>query len=81
MTVTAPPTRAAYRDLNVLRWIAGLFLSLLGDQVFFIALAWTATQVASPAVAGLVVAAGAVPRAVLMLGGGALADRAGPRRA
>lgn len=80
MTATAPPTRAAYRDLNVLRWTAGLFLSLLGDQVFFIALAWTATQVASPSMAGLIVAAGAVPRAALMLVGGALADRAGPRR-
>ncbi|WP_299036077.1 MFS transporter [uncultured Pseudokineococcus sp.] len=80
MTTTAPPTRAAYRDLNVLRWTTGLFLSLLGDQVFFIALAWTATQVATPSVAGLVVAAGAVPRAALMLFGGALADRAGPRR-
>lgn len=79
MTATASPARAAYRDLNVLRWTGGLFLSLLGDQVFFIALAWTATQVASPSVAGLIVAAGAIPRAVLMLVGGALADRAGPR--
>ncbi|MEJ5946137.1 MFS transporter [Pseudokineococcus basanitobsidens] len=79
VTATAPPTRAAYRDLNVLRWVTGLFLSLLGDSVFFVALAWTATQVASPSVAGLVVAAGAVPRAALMLFGGALADRVGPR--
>ena len=38
MTTTAAPARAAYRDLNVLRWTAGLVLSLLGDQVFFIAL-------------------------------------------
>jgi MFS family permease len=71
----------AYRDLNVLRWCAGLFFSLLGDSIFFVALAWTATQVATPSVAGLVVAAGAVPRALLMLFGGALADRAGPRKA
>ena len=84
MTATTPrPERAAvaYRDPNVLRWCAGLFFSLLGDSIFFVALAWTATQVATPSVAGLVVAAGAVPRALLMLFGGALADRAGPRRA
>jgi len=80
MTATAPGPTRAYRDLNVLRWTGGLFLSLLGDQVFFIALAWTATQVATASVAGLVVAAGAVPRAALMLLGGALADRGGPRR-
>jgi len=83
MTTTPPrpPTVVAYRDLNVLRWCAGLFFSLLGDSIFFVALAWTATQVASPSVAGLVVAAGAMPRALLMLFGGALADRAGPRKA
>jgi len=40
----------------------------------------TTAQVAPPSVAGLVVAAGAVPRAALMLLGGAVADRAGPRR-
>ena len=80
MTAMAPRPVRAYRDVDVLRWTGGLFLSLLGDQVFFIALAWTATQVAPPSVAGLVVAAGAVPRAALMLLGGAVADRAGPRR-
>jgi MFS family permease len=72
--------RPVYADRNVLRWLAGLWLSLLGDEIFFIALAWTATQVAPPALTGLIVAAGAVPRAVLMLFGGALADRVGPKK-
>lgn len=80
MTTTTPRPTKAYRDLNVLRWMVGLFLSLLGDQVFFITLAWTATQVAPPSIAGIIVAAGAVPRAVFMLFGGAIADRAGPRK-
>ncbi|MET8505493.1 MFS transporter [Streptomyces sp. NPDC004787] len=44
------------------------------------ALGWAANRVAGPADVGLIVAAGAVPRAVLMLGGGVIADRFGPRR-
>ncbi|MYW63225.1 MFS transporter [Streptomyces sp. SID8379] len=43
-------------------------------------LTWVAVDVSGPAQAGFVLAAGAVPRAVLMLGGGVLADRFGPRR-
>src|SRR5262249_32566117 len=54
--------------------------SLLGDNVYFLALSWTATEVGGPAQAGLVLAAGSLPRVVLMLGGGVVADRFGPRR-
>lgn len=46
-----------------------------GDAIWMVALAWTAVQVTSPALAGLVVAAGAVPRALALLFGGVLADR------
>ncbi len=74
------PVRPAHRDGNVLRWVAAYTLSMLGDTVFFLALSWAAVQTASPAQAGFVTAVGAVPRAVLMLGGGVLADRYGPRR-
>jgi MFS family permease len=45
-----------------------------------VALSWTAVHVASPTVAGLVVGAGTVPRAVLLLAGGVLADRYDARR-
>lgn len=51
-----------------------------GDAIWSIALAWTAVQVTTPALAGLVVAAGAVPRAVALLFGGVLADRLDARR-
>jgi MFS family permease len=69
----------AYRDGNVLRWLAGFSLSLLGDQIFFIGLAWAAAQVAAPAQVGLILAAGSIPRAVLLPFGGAIADRFGPK--
>jgi MFS family permease len=68
------------RDHRVHAWIAVRALSDAGDALWTIALAWTAVQIATPAVAGLVVAAGTVPRAVVLLFGGILADRADARR-
>jgi MFS family permease len=75
--LTAP---AAHRDGNVLRWLAAYTASLVGDGVYFVALGWSAQRAAGPAVVGLVMAAGALPRALLMLGGGVVADRFDPRR-
>ncbi|MGY0020305.1 MFS transporter [Streptomyces sp. YJ-C3] len=71
---------AAHRDANVLRWLGAYTTSVTGDVVYFTALTWAAAEAAGPARAGFVLAAGAVPRAVLMLFGGVLADRLGPRR-
>ncbi|MFD9307187.1 MFS transporter [Streptomyces sp. NPDC060048] len=69
-----------WRDANVLRWLAAYGSSLIGDGVYFLALGWTAAQSVGPPEVGLVMAVGAVPRALLMLGGGVVADRFGPRR-
>ncbi|MFE4264972.1 MFS transporter [Streptomyces sp. NPDC056883] len=68
-----------WRDGNVLRWLAAYGASLVGDGVYFLALGWAAAQTAGPAEVGLVMAVGAIPRALLMLGGGVVADRFGPR--
>ncbi|QRV58994.1 MFS transporter [Streptomyces californicus] len=76
----AAPGMPAYRDLNVLRWLAAYTASVMGDVVYFLVLSWSATRATGPSQAGLVIAAGALPRAVLMLGGGVLADRFGPHR-
>ncbi|WP_405993930.1 MFS transporter [Streptomyces sp. NBC_00986] len=76
-TVTHGP---AHRDPNVLRWLAAYTSSMVGDSVYYIALSWAAVQQGSPAQAGAVMAVSAVPRALLMLGGGVVADRFGPRR-
>ena len=72
-----PPFR---RDRRVHAWIAVKAASDAGDALWTIALAWTAVQIATPAVAGLVVAAGTVPRAVVLLFGGVIADRSDARR-
>ncbi|MFI7870807.1 MFS transporter [Streptomyces salinarius] len=74
------PERPAHRDPNVLRWVGAYTASMVGDMVFFLALSWAAVQNGTPAQAGLVTAVSAVPRALLMLGGGVVADRLGPRR-
>ncbi|MGP4042756.1 MFS transporter [Streptomyces sp. 2A115] len=72
--------RPAHRDPNVLRWLGAYASSAIGDNVYYIALSWAAVQAGTPSQAGLVMAASAVPRALLMLGGGVVADRFGPRR-
>ena len=73
----APPFR---RDRLVHRWLVVRAVSEAGDQVWLVALAWTAVHVASPSAAGLVVAAGTLPRALVLLLGGVLADRYDVRR-
>ncbi|MGW1773394.1 MFS transporter [Streptomyces sp. NPDC002104] len=78
--VAAASARPGYRDANVLRWLFAYTASVTGDVVYFLALTWAAVRVGGPSQVGLVVAAGALPRAVLMLGGGVVADRFGPRR-
>ncbi|MFJ5139291.1 MFS transporter [Streptomyces sp. NPDC088707] len=86
MTATVPAPapaaveRPAHRDPQVLRWLGAYTASTLGDSVYHLALSWAAVRGGTPAEAGLVMAVSAVPRALLMLGGGVVADRFGPRR-
>ncbi|MEU4995323.1 MFS transporter [Streptomyces sp. NPDC021622] len=78
---TAPAgERPAHRDGNVLRWLGAYSASAVGDNIYYLALSWAAVQSGSPSQAGLVMTVSAVPRALLMLGGGVIADRFGPRR-
>ncbi|HEY3560033.1 MAG TPA: MFS transporter [Kribbella sp.] len=60
-------------------WLAGSTLSALGDTALFFALGWAATGI-GPRVAALVLTGFTLPRAVLLLLGGVLGDRIGPRR-
>ena len=66
------------RDYRYL-WL-GQSVSHLGDQFHLIALPWLVLAVTGdPLQLGLVLAAAGVPRALLMLVGGAIADRVSPR--
>jgi len=64
-----------------LRWWIGASISLLGDQFYLVALPWVVLQLTGSGVAmGMVAMAAGIPRAVLMLLGGAVTDRSSPRR-
>jgi MFS family permease len=59
----------------------GSAVSLVGDQFYLVALPWVVLQITGSAVAmGTILMTAAIPRAVLMLMGGALTDRVSPRR-
>ena len=68
------------RDSRFFGYLAGAALADVGDQAWIVILAYAAAQSGDPLTATLTVAAGTVPRAVLDLVGGAVADRLPTRR-
>ena len=75
-TVAHPLRNPRYR-----LWLIGGTISLLGDQFYLVALPWLVLQETGSAVAiGAIMMAGAIPRALLMLMGGAVSDRISARK-
>ncbi|GIJ63368.1 MFS transporter [Virgisporangium aurantiacum] len=69
------------REPRFRRFIVGHGISLLGDQFYFTALLWVSLRATGSATtAGFVLTTATLPRALLMLAGGVLVDRAGSRR-
>ena len=69
------------RNANYRLWLIGGTISLLGDQFYLVALPWLVLQqTGSAAVMGAIMMAGAIPRALLMLMGGAVSDRVSARK-
>ena len=80
-THPAPQRRHPIRDPRFRRLWAGSTVSMCGDQFYLVALPWVVLHLTGSAVAiGTILMAAAVPRAVLMLMGGAVSDRVSPRR-
>src|SRR5580658_8034771 len=80
-TVPVAPVDHPLRNPNYRLWLTGGTISLLGDQFYLVALPWLVLQLTGSAVAmGAILMAGAVPRAILMLMGGALSDRVSARK-
>ncbi|MEV6685543.1 MFS transporter [Streptomyces sp. NPDC051130] len=82
MTATAalPPLSKGLKDPRLLAWLGGEALSQFGDQFFIVALAVAAVQSGGATGAGLILAVSALPKVCLLLVGGSLVDRLGPRR-
>src|SRR5438105_15391879 len=71
-----PLRNPQYRKLLI-----GSSISFVGDQFYLVALPWLVLQQTGSSVATVtILVAGAIPRAVLMLMGGALTDRVSPRK-
>jgi MFS family permease len=61
-------------------YLGGRAASLVGDQIYFVAVAWLAVRAGGAGGVALVLFASGVPRALLMLGGGVVVDRVGAWR-
>lgn len=69
------------KDRNFLIFWIGEFISVIGDHISMLAFPWLVLQLTgSEMMMGLVFAAQGLPRAVLMLMGGAVVDRTSPRK-
>jgi MFS family permease len=85
-TVSASPVSSTsvvhpLREARYRLWLIGGTISLLGDQFYLVALPWLVLQQTGSAVAmGGILMAGAIPRALLMLMGGAVSDRMSARK-
>ena len=80
-SVTAPAVEHPLKNPNYRLWLIGGTISFLGDQFYLVALPWLVLQQTGSAVAmGAIMMAGAIPRAVLMLMGGAVSDRISARK-
>jgi MFS family permease len=76
-----PATAHPLRNRSFVVWWIGATTSLLGDQFYIVALPWVVLQLTGSAVAmGTVAMCAGIPRAALMLMGGAITDRVSPRK-
>jgi len=81
MNAPQPARAALLRDRNFTWMMSGGAISALGDQFTQIALPWLVLKLTGDPVAlGLSVALMGIPRAILILFGGALVDRHSPKR-
>jgi len=80
-TTSTLPRAALLRDRNFTWLMSGGAISALGDQFTMIALPWLVLKLTGDPVAlGMAVALMGIPRAILILFGGALVDRYSPKR-
>jgi MFS family permease len=78
--LNSEPTSRLFDNRHFRNLILGSTISMFGDQFYLVALPWLVLQMTESSVAlGSVMMLAAIPRAVLMLMGGAISDRTSPR--
>jgi MFS family permease len=83
LATLAPPVTAGGSgpfSARYLSFAAAMSFSSLGDSAWYIALTWTLIRTTSPSQTGLFLAVAGLPRLIMLLGGGVVADRYGPKR-
>lgn len=65
---------------DAVRWVLAYTLAVLGDVTYYLILTWAAAEAGGARWSGIILAAGSLPRLLLLLAGGMLADRVDPRR-
>lgn len=65
---------------DAVRWVLAYTLAVLGDVTYYLILTWAAAEAGGARWSGIILAAGSLPRLLLLLAGGMLADRLDPRR-
>ena len=79
-STTRVRSRSALREPAFRRYLSGQTVSQLGNQIWYVALSWSAVHLGSAGTAGLLLTLSALPRLVLILFGGVIADRFDIRR-
>ena len=80
-TAAKPAIEHPLRNPHYRLWLTGSTISFLGDQFYMVALPWLILQkTGSPRILGVVMMTGSIPRALLMLMGGAVSDRISARK-
>jgi MFS family permease len=79
--ISASTVEHPLRNPDYRLWLIGGTISLLGDQFYLVALPWLVLQRTGSAMTmGAIMMTGAIPRALLMLMGGAVSDRMSARK-
>ena len=71
--------RQALTEPGFLGYVVARGLTLVGDNIWWVAIGWAAAQLGDPGLTGLVLAVTGIPRIALMLIGGAVTDIRGSR--
>lgn len=82
-TITTPipaPVRPAIREPQFVYYLVGQSVSQLGNMVWYVALSWSAIQLGSAGIAGVLMVLSSLPTIAFTLLGGVIVDRHDVRR-